>query len=147
MTPVIIFLIVLIVIIIGSIYFQYNLIKRLVSNFGIKLVLKGFLILGLLSLIGYLGVKYLTKGPAFFEKGIEQLHNNRYVNQHIHGFSSYSYQSDSLKRMTHYPAIFQVKLIGDSLSLSLHCMMIKKNDDWQLVKIKVDSITVNKDSE
>jgi hypothetical protein len=84
------------------------------------------------------------KGPEYFEQGISQLHNSRFVKDRINDFNSYTYYSEKLPKETDNPAIFQVELHGDSLNLYVTCTMKKDGDQWKLIKIKQDSLSKNK---
>jgi hypothetical protein len=122
-------------------YFPYILLKPyLKSKEGRTLVLRGFVILALLSGAAYFTSRYFMSEPVYFEQGIEQLHNNKNIQSRINGFSSYSFYEDSLKKSPNNPAAFQVELIGDSIKLYLTCTMLRVHDKWKLIKIHQDSI-------
>ncbi len=87
--------------------------------------------------------RYLMKMPPYFEQGIEQLHANKYVEEKVGDFNSYSYKKDQLPKETDNPAIFDIELIGDSINLYLTCTMVKTKEKWYLAKIKPDSVTKN----
>jgi hypothetical protein len=126
---------------VSSTYLAYSLLRpRLKSKALIKLILKGYLILALLSGAGYGLVKFIQSEPAYFEQGIEQLHTSKYIKDRIDGFSSYSFNEYKLTKDPESPAVFQVEILGDSLNLYLTCSMAKVKDRWYLARIKEDSV-------
>jgi hypothetical protein len=122
---------------VAGFYFPYVLLRPyLKSKNGRNLVLKGFLILAVLSGIMYAVVNYLQSTPAYFEQGIEQLHANVYIKD----FNSYSYHGDKLQEHPGNPAMFQVAINRDSSVLYLTCTMSRVKDNWKLTKIHQDSV-------
>ncbi|MDB5016673.1 MAG: hypothetical protein JWQ84_1505 [Mucilaginibacter sp.] len=78
--------------------------------------------------------------PQYFEQGIEQLHNNKYIEDSIGGFNSYTYDGNKLLKDPRSPAIFQVEIDGLSTSLFLTCTMSKSANNWNLIRIHQDSV-------
>jgi hypothetical protein len=126
---------------IASIYYPYVFVKPYLKSLeGRKLILKGFLILALLSAAMYTLAFYLMREPAYFDQGIEQLHHTKYIKDKIGDFSSYTFYESKLTNEPASPAIFQVAINSDSTTLFLNCTMTKVKDKWKLVKIQEDSI-------
>lgn len=132
-------------VLIGLIYFlglglSYLFFRPYLKRFPSKLIYTWVLVLSILALGGYVLVYYSTKGPDFFEAGVEQLRRNNYVNSKVGDFQSYSYNEKSFKE-SNDQAVFEVELIGKGQVLSVTCTMIRNKNNWLLSKIKLQKLT------
>jgi hypothetical protein len=126
---------------IGSLRWLYILLKPyLQSDQDKKLVIKGALIFIVITLFAMALVWYIQKEPDYFEQGMHQLHESKYIKGRIDGFSSYSFEENTLTKEPKSPATFQVQINGDSLTLYLTCTMLQKKNKWLLYNIKEDSV-------
>jgi hypothetical protein len=106
---------------------------------------KLYLILVIISLIGFIVVKYYLMPlgqPASFKKGLELVLNNEVVVSKIGSYASYTFNKNQLPKDTDNPAFFKIAITGDlDKTIFLTCEMQKENTgNWLLKKIKIDSL-------
>ena len=111
-----------------------------------RIAVKIILVLAICSFTGYFLVKYLTKGPDFFEQGLAQLRSNKDVIVTVGDFQTYSYNPKMFRELNHQ-AIFDVELEGNDTALYLTCIMRNTPNGWLLSKVKRDSTGRIKNSE
>ncbi len=122
---------------IASIYYPYVFLKPYLKSLeGRKLILKGFLILALLSAATYTLAFYLMREPAYFKQGIEQLHHTKYIRIMLAILVHTLYES-KLTNEPASPAIFRVLTV---IVQRYFLIAQQVEDKWKLVEIQEDSI-------
>ena len=103
------------------------------------------IIIGFLLLVAIANfiIAHVAEEPVFFKAAVDQLHSNSMVAEKISPFSSYGFNPDSLPKKPGKYATFNVRLIGDSLTIYVTCTMKRNNQKWQLINVKQDTIVKN----
>lgn len=116
-------------------FVNYVLTGKILETFSKKfLIVIGVIVFGL-----FLFVYITAHEPDYFEQGVDQLHKSQFIKNKIGGFSSYSYNTDSMPAKPMKNAVFQIEL-NASDTLYLTCTMKKIGGNWKLVRIHQDSV-------
>ncbi|OKS88946.1 hypothetical protein [Mucilaginibacter polytrichastri] len=106
------------------------------------LILKWYPIFALGCIILLVLVSYLQKGPGYFEEGIKQLRANKYINNKVGDFQTYSYMERPKETN---PIKFNIELSGKGVNLFLTCTMKYTGQKWILTRIKSDSLRLQRE--